>query len=103
MALADLHGERGHPDRIVTTSGETIVAAAIRRAGCVCSLPRPARHCHVIEHMVTGLGFAPPINRAFGFVTSTGRFVDRFKAAKIAFKAGQTKCRREELFSEDVW
>jgi len=37
-----------------------------------------------------------------GFVTSTGKFVDRYEAAEIALKAGQTKKLESLLFSEDL-
>ena len=37
-----------------------------------------------------------------GFVTDTGDFVDRYKAAEIAFEAGQTKKLESPLFSEDL-
>lgn len=37
-----------------------------------------------------------------GFVTDTDKFVDRYKAAKIAFEAGQTKKLESPLFSEDL-
>ena len=37
-----------------------------------------------------------------GFVTDTGEFVDRRKAAEIAHKAGQTKKLESPLFSEDL-
>jgi hypothetical protein len=38
-----------------------------------------------------------------GFVTDTGRFVDRTEAAKIAFEAGQIKEEKRILFSEDLY
>jgi hypothetical protein len=38
-----------------------------------------------------------------GFLTSGGKFVNRFQAGVIAFRAGQTKTRKQELLSEDVW
>lgn len=41
-------------------------------------------------------------NCAQGFVTDDGVFVDRYEAAKIAFKAGQTKKQEDILFSEDL-
>lgn len=37
-----------------------------------------------------------------GFVTENGEFVDRYEAAEIAFKAGQTKKLESPLFSEDL-
>lgn len=38
-----------------------------------------------------------------GFVTVTGRFVDRKEAAKIAYDCGQIDIQKKELFSEDLW
>ncbi len=38
-----------------------------------------------------------------GFVTDSGRFVDRKEAAEIAFRSGQIPQKKEKLFSEDVW
>ena len=38
-----------------------------------------------------------------GFLTSTGRFVNREEGAKIAFVAGQINKRKETLFSEDLY
>lgn len=37
-----------------------------------------------------------------GFVTNEGNFVDRYKAAEIAFESGQTKKLESPLFSEDL-
>ena len=37
-----------------------------------------------------------------GFVTDTGKFVDRYEAAEIAYKASQTKKLESPLFSEDL-
>jgi hypothetical protein len=37
-----------------------------------------------------------------GFTTSTGEFVDRVKAAKIAFDCGQISEPKAELFSNDL-
>lgn len=37
-----------------------------------------------------------------GFVTDVGEFVDRYEAAEIAHKAGQTKKLESPLFSEDL-
>jgi hypothetical protein len=38
-----------------------------------------------------------------GFLTNKNRFVDREEAAEIAFNSGQTKEKKNYLFSEDVW
>lgn len=39
-----------------------------------------------------------------GFITNdNGRFVSRKEASEIAFKSGQIKKKKEELFSEDLF
>ena len=88
---------------------ETIACAAIRCPhGRVFSLPRPARHHHLIWWMTEEYGYQPrEMNGKYqGFVTSTGRYVDRVEGLEIARAAGQIKqkCGNERLlFSEDVW
>ncbi len=41
--------------------------------------------------------------REEGFITNTGRFISREKAGEIAFKAGQTKERKNSLTSPDIF
>lgn len=86
-----------------------IVASAIRRGEKVWSLPRPGRHDGVMWKMMAE-GEPIPYRRDVyeqGFLTSTGAFVGRAEAARIAFAAGQLKYglthKPRELFSEDVW
>lgn len=38
-----------------------------------------------------------------GFITNKDRFVDRIKAAEIAYKAGQIDQPKNKLFSEDIY
>lgn len=38
-----------------------------------------------------------------GFLTSTGRYVDRAEAATIAYTAGQIPTPKQTLFSEDLY
>ncbi len=89
---------------------ETVECAAIKFQGVVFSVPRPGRHPDVIRKICreTGVPNVPGINPQ-GFVTSTGRFVTREEAMRIAITArqpwrdtgpheGQTR-----LFSEDLW
>lgn len=38
-----------------------------------------------------------------GFLTSTGRYVDRVEAATIAYTAGQISTPKQILFSEDLY
>lgn len=67
------------------------------------SAPAPARHHHVLHQL--GRGW----DKGQGFVTSTGRYVDRTEAWTVAALAGQllprapTDGRGGRLFSEDVW
>lgn len=82
--------------------GEHIVRAAIQWQGGVWSVPRPGRHGDVFSTM-------GKLNQQFttqGFLTSTGRFVNRFEAYDIARSVGQIIRKTgpsDELFSEDLW
>lgn len=38
-----------------------------------------------------------------GFLTSENRFIERREAAIIAYRSGQLKEQKTELFSEDMW
>jgi len=83
----------------------TITAAAIKCVlGEVYSVPKPGRHHDVIRHMSSTLGVSPHGGEQ-GFVLSTGSFIDRKMAAKIALKNGQCKklISPPQLFSEDLW
>ena len=79
-------------DACVALPKERIIAAAIQVEGMTLSLP---------DYMVT-----PACQ---GFLTSTGRFVNRVQAKQIAHMAGQPQLRPEgerhdrDLFSEDLW
>lgn len=84
---------------------ETIEAAAICTGGVVYVVPRPGRHHNVLRAMPEHVAKASHLDDQ-GFVTSTGRFVNRREAAKIARAAVQLI--REPtpwymLTSEDVW
>jgi hypothetical protein len=84
---------------------ETIEAAAVLYEEITYSVPRPGRHHNVIEAMYD-LGLRADAMRYQGFVTSTGRFVDRYEAARIARAAGQIvrePTPPDMLTSEDVW
>jgi hypothetical protein len=83
---------------------ETIVAASVKFHGVVCTLPPPARHHHVLHaiHAVCPDEVIGPDEQ--GFVTSTGRWVDRPEAKRIAIAAGQVIDNgRSHVFSEDLW
>lgn len=78
------------------------------------SLPAPARHNHLIHAWSSS---RPRVNGApafcnpesFGFLTSSGRYVERREAKDIAEAAGQVlnipgrSSQLPELYSEDVW
>lgn len=83
---------------------EKVVAAACRYDGLVCALPQPARHHHIIRALATIQGIEMPVDKEQGFVTNTGRFVNREEAAEIALKAKQVlSLERTWLASEDLW
>ena len=61
------------------------------------------RHCDIFEKM-HNLGISYDKTTAIqGFLTSVGRFVNRYEAADIAFMSGQLKGRVNCLYSEDIW
>jgi hypothetical protein len=86
---------------------ETIVRAAIRHVeGDVHSVPRPGRHHDVIHSMGERYQHRRPEGHEQGFLTSTGRFIGRDEAWRIAERSGQLLPRATgagHLFSEDVW
>lgn len=91
---------------LVKLRKERIVAAAVNH-GAVLSLPPPARHHTIIATMdlemnVDGLNAIP---QSQGFLTSTGRFVNRVEGYYIALAAGQLSKEKAtpQLFSEDLW
>ena len=87
---------------------ETVVCAAILRTGQPVpdTVPAPGRH-HNIIHMLAsqGVGAGEMTPDTQGFVTSTGRFVDRVEACQIARSANQLirEPTGDFLTSEDVW
>ena len=93
--------------RIIPDPVETIAAAAIQYEGVVYQAPPPARHHTVIKLMMDlGLPNESCTLHNQGFVTSSGRFVDRYEGATIARAAGQLvrdPTPPDMLTSEDVW
>lgn len=99
------------------TGPERIVAAAIRRAEkcrdvehairlMVYTLEPPFRHHHILHSMPVDPGTDSVLNVEQGFITSTGRWVDRKTAMGIAVASGQvspSKVTAPNLFSEDLW
>lgn len=108
-----------------STEPETIVAAAIRiavpeemaketwngeavyPAYVVVSAPPPARHPTIMQPMFDLTGRTVGSHDQ-GFLTSSGRYVDRVEALDIAISAGQplidhpSRC-SHKLYSEDLW
>ena len=94
---------------------ETIVAAAIQVDGIevegyaphkiVLLSERPGRHHHP-SWFISTHAFDIEKNSTQGFLTSTGRFVDRKEACVIARAAGQLIRKTggdSTLYSEDLW
>ena len=83
---------------------ERIVAAALRVGSLTISAPPPARH-HTLLNAMYDLGrMIGPDHQ--GFITSSGRYVGREEALKIALAARHTdapKYQPHQLFSEDLW
>lgn len=94
-------------DERIDTAEERIERAAIRHDGHVYSVAAPARHHHVIGQIITLTGAKRvPAESTQGFMTNTGRFVDREEACVIAIRAGQIVTKTgpaNELYSEDLW
>ena len=86
-----------------------IATAAIRVNGEIWTLPRPARHHHLVEtwsrsHRTNGKPTRIPRHDQ-GFMTTNGRFVDRREEALIAIYSGEIGELRwpPNLYSEDLW
>lgn len=78
---------------------KTIIVAAIRIGNkiYICK-----RHYEGITKAIKD-GVKYVTSNQQGFVTNKGKFVSREKAAKIAFKAGQTSNLKKKLISEDLY
>lgn len=109
--IADwLRGFKNKGNAELAEPKERIIAAAIQVEGMTLSLPLPARHGQVISaaHAMRLPEFMI-MPACQGFLTSTGRFVNRVQAKQIAHMAGQPQLRPEserhdrDLFSEDLW
>lgn len=83
---------------------ETVTTAAAKVGKRIWSLPAPARHHHVFRVMGAE-GFKAWGSEETGFLTNTGRYVDRKEAARIAVEAGQITAPKwpPDLYSEDLW
>ncbi|WP_316201019.1 MULTISPECIES: hypothetical protein [unclassified Bradyrhizobium] len=93
---------------------ETIERAAIFCDHVTWTVARPGRHHDVIAYIAPERPWLVSIRGQQGFVTSTGRFVGREEARKIAEAANQLIPtygedgvpfirQHPQLFSEDVW
>ena len=83
------NGERIYPDKLIVSS------------------PPPARH-HTLLHPLHDVGLSDLEFEDQGFLTSTGRYVERDEALRIALASGQPMIDRPGrhhlwLFSEDLW
>ena len=77
-----------------------IVSACVRYGGLV---HEAKNHSDAMRKVWELMGYPVKIRQEDqGFVTDTGRFVDRRQAGAIAFRAGQTAVRRELLLSEHL-
>lgn len=92
--------------------GERIAQAAIRHAGTIYTLPRPARHADLFKANCTvenGIIKSSIAAGEQGFVTDSGRFVDRKEAWGLAQATEQllegAAFRRlgPTLYTEDMW
>jgi hypothetical protein len=83
---------------------ERIISVAISAFGIVASLPAPARHGDVLRKLYEFNEIAVGADRQ-GFLTNTGRYVNRRDGAAIALAAGQTDklIAAPDLYSEDLW
>jgi hypothetical protein len=104
--LIPIMGEHCPPGFLDPTV-EMITRAAIRYESTVYSTTPPGRHHNVIWQMCeAGLPSEACAMQNQGFVTSTGRFVDRYEGFRIAKAAGQlwrSPTPPNMLTSEDVW
>lgn len=108
--MADVLAVAGNEDAKVfvpapSTTGVSIVAAAIKFGEIIISVPRPCRHHDAVNRL--SIAFNLPIcSYSEGFLTSAGTFVDRETALELAIKSGQFNAPaagKRELFSEDLW
>lgn len=86
---------------------EEIACAAIKYEDTgVLFLPAPARHHHIIWARLLIDGRSTHGNAEQGFITTSGRFVNRADALRIAAARGQIEHKHGnpgELYSEDMW
>jgi len=78
---------------------------AIKVNGEVFHLPKPNRHNHVMHLYRERTKERVPAQAVQGFLTVSGRFVDRTVAAELALRQGQIPKLGWPplLYSEDLW
>ncbi|HVJ31591.1 MAG TPA: hypothetical protein VND94_00625 [Terriglobia bacterium] len=85
---------------------ERIARVAIRTPdGYVWGKEQPMRH-HDLIHDLSEEGYSAADVSDQGFMTDSGRFVDRSEGLRIAIEAGQIVKKNgneNELYSEDMW
>jgi hypothetical protein len=83
---------------------ERITHSAARVGDRIWSLPAPNRHHHVFRVMQSE-GFTAWGTEDTGFLTDTGRYVDRAEGAALALASGQVEklYAPPDLYSEDLW
>jgi hypothetical protein len=81
------------------------VAVAISAFGIIASLPAPARHGDVLRKLWDFNQTVVVGPDRQGFLTNTGRYVNRRDAAVIALAARQVDklMTDPDLYSEDLW
>jgi hypothetical protein len=89
---------------------ELIVAAAVEFDGAIISFPRPNRHGNCINWLSHHGLRAEDRRYNCGFLTNSGRFVDRAEAGRIALASDQgspggtpENNPHMHLYSEDMW
>ena len=61
------------------------------------------RHCDCFEMMFNHQFIHDRNSEVQGFMTDTNQFIDRYKAAEIAYNAQQISQPLTILYSEDIW
>ena len=87
---------------------ETIVGVACKAYGKLYQLPKPNRHHNLLDIIFAEQGGETQVaSDEDGFITSTGRYVNREDGLLIAQAANQIinerHVRGTELYSESVW
>lgn len=98
---------------MASNASDWIVCAAIKLGDGIFAVAQPpGRHNHILQHLglnrhaAQGPVTVPESHQ--GFLTSSGRFVEREEAGKIALAAGQVKIgvlssQNKKLYTEDMW